>query len=154
MGVRGRKSMAELVVGPVVIDRPEPPYVLTDAEADVWRQIVTSMPADFFAPSHFPLMVQLCRHTIASNRVKMLVEQHCARKQIDCDRLQMLLSMQNNESSSIVRLMRSLRLTPHSVYRAESPRLRPTQGHLAPWHRAPPWARKNDIVDEKDEKDD
>jgi hypothetical protein len=149
LGIRGRKSMTELAIGPVVINRPEPPYNLTDAEADVWRQIVNAMPADHFAPSHFPLLVQLCRHVVSSDRVKLLIEQLCGRKQIDCDRLQSLLAMQTSESSSIVRLMRSLRLTPQSISRAESAKLRPlATGALAPWH-SNPWDRKYD-VDEKD----
>ena len=132
MGTRGRKSTASLLTGPIQVNRPEPPYSLTDAESDVWRMIVNAMPADHFAPSHFPLLVQLCRHVISSDRVKLLIEQTCGRKQLDCDRLQVQLAMQNSESSAIVRLMRSLRLTPQSVYRAESPKLRPTPGGLAP----------------------
>lgn len=152
MGSRGRKSIAALLAGPVVINRPEPPYTLTDAEADVWRMITNAMPADHFSPSHFPLLVQLCRHVVSSDRVKLLIEQFCKKKQIDCSRLQTLLSMQTSETSAIVRLMRSLRLSPQAIYRAESPKLRPiTQGELAPWHRNP-WDREYN-VDLKDEKD-
>jgi hypothetical protein len=143
--------MAELVVGRVVINRPEPPYTLTNAEADVWRMVTNAMPADHFSPSHFPLLVQLCRHVVSSDRVKLLIEQFCEKKQIDCAGLQTLLSMQTSESSSIVRLMRSLRLSPQAIYRAESPKLRPiAQGGLA--HRNP-WDREYDSDDEKEEKD-
>jgi len=143
--------MAELVVGPVVINRPEPPYQLTDVEADVWRMIVGAMPADHFAPSHFPLMIQLCRHVVTSDRVKLLIEQLCKKKQLDCDRLQALLAMQTSESSSIVRLMRSLRLSPQSVIRAESAKLRPMSAALAPWHHCNPWDEKYDLDDKNDE---
>jgi hypothetical protein len=127
--------MAELVVGRVVINGPEPPYALTDAESDVWRMIVNAMPADHFSPSHFPLLVQLCRHVVASNRVKLLIEQFCKKKQIDCVGLQTLLAMQTSESSAIVRLMRSLRLSPQAIYRADAPKLRPVSTALAPSHR-------------------
>ena len=95
--------MAELVVGRAVINRPEPPYTLTDAEADVWRMIVNAMPADHFAASHFPLLIQLCRHVVSSDRVKLLIEQFCKRKQIDYTGMQTLLAMQTSESNSIVR---------------------------------------------------
>lgn len=148
MGTRGRKSMAALMAGPAVIDRPEPPYILTDAEADYWRMITASVSADFFSPSHFPLLTQLCRHCVASDRVKLLVEQHCGRKQIDCGALQQLLAMQVSETNSIVRLMRSLRLSPQSIYRAEASKVRPITQGLVPWH-PNPWDRKYD-VDEKD----
>ena len=134
MGTRGRKSAAELAVGPVRIDRAEPPYTLTDAEVAVWRMIVNAMPADHFAPSHFPLLVQLCRHVATSDRVKLLIEQLCRKKQIDCDELQRLLAMQNAESLAIVRLMRSLRLSPQSIYRAARPGNRPSSTALTPWH--------------------
>jgi hypothetical protein len=46
----------------VIGNRPDAPYDLADAGAEVWRAIVASMPAEHFAPSHYPMLTQLCRH--------------------------------------------------------------------------------------------
>ena len=64
MGARGRKSIASLMVdaGPDrSITRPDAPYSLRDpAEVAVWRATVNAMPADYFSPTHFPLLIQYC----------------------------------------------------------------------------------------------
>jgi hypothetical protein len=151
MAQRGRKSLASLMVGPKgpVIDRPPAPYCLTDAEVEVWNQIVNSMAADYFAPSHHPLLCQLCRHTVASNRVGQLIEACCKRRRISTLELQTLHSMQQSESAAIVRLARSLRLTPQSVYRAESSKIKPltpTQSQFPS-----PWDAKYDLKDSDDD---
>jgi hypothetical protein len=146
---RGRKSMAELVIGPVTVTRLEPPYSLTNSEIEVWRMITNAMPADFFSPSHIPLMTQLCRHCVTADRIKLLIEQACRKKTIDPEYLQKWLAAQNSETSAIVRLMRSLRLSPQSVYRAESPKLRPN----VITQRPSPWDRKYDHRDDGDDDD-
>ena len=143
MGTRGRKSVSGLMVGPVRIDRPEPPYNLTDDEVAVWRMTVNAMSADHFSASHFPLLVQLCRHVVTSDRVKLLIEQSCTKKELDLAAFQQLLAMQNAESSEIVRLMRSLRLSLQSVYRSDSARNRPSPA-IAPWHAQRPNDEDND----------
>jgi hypothetical protein len=52
-------TMADLEKG----TRPEPPEDLTEAEAKVWRNVVASMPPDWFSPATFPLLGLYCRHT-------------------------------------------------------------------------------------------
>ena len=132
----GRKSAASLSVkalmGPTTIVRPEPPYSLTNQEVDVWRMIVNAVPADMFAPSTHPLLTQLCRHVVMADRVKMLIEQMCKKKTIVVDELHKLVAMQNAESAAIVRLMRSLRLSPSSIYRGESRKIYPIIGNQTP----------------------
>ena len=138
MKPRGRKSAAALLVGPIKIDRLEPPYTLTDAEVVIWRMITAAMPSDHFAPSHIPLLTQLCRHVVASDRVSMLIEAICKARKLSTTELQSLLATQSAESSAIVRIMRSLRLTPQSLYRAETAKLRPLlTSPRPPWHRSP-----------------
>jgi len=121
-----------------VINRPDAPYDLSDAAADQWRMIVASMPADHFAPSHYTMLTQLCRHKVESNRVNQLIEACCAKrkgKTFDVNEYNVLLKMQNRETASINQLMRSMRLTHQSLYRGESAKMRPVMTGLqkAPW---------------------
>jgi hypothetical protein len=134
MGTRGRKSAAELVIANAILaSRPDAPYSLTDAEADEWRAIVASMQPEYFARTHYPMLSQLCRHIVASNRVAQLIESVCRRRKLDRTELTSLLAMQAAETAAIVRLSRQLRLTHQSLYRADSKKQRPVTGFSAPW---------------------
>jgi hypothetical protein len=137
MRTRGRKSAAALLIGEGpngMVTRPDAPYTLRDpAEVAVWQAIVAAMPADYFRPSNFALLVQFCRHSVASDRVAQLIETFCKRKKIDCPEFAQLLAMQSVESANIIRLSRQLRLSPQAVYRADSAKLRSTA--MVSWHR-------------------
>jgi hypothetical protein len=137
MGSRGRKSIAELMIGTNGAERrPDAPYSLGDAQSEVWRTIVAAMPSGYFAPSHFPVLAQLCRHCVASDRIAALVEVVAAKKQINISELTSLHSAQSSESLAIIRLCRQLRLTHQAIYRANNTgRLTPTLEHDAPWQR-------------------
>jgi hypothetical protein len=104
---------------------------------------VNAMPADYFAPAYHGLLIQLCRHRVASDRTGMLIEQVCKRKKINYTELQMLHAMQSAESGAIVRLCRQLRLSPQAVYRANAvAKLKPLP---ASQQQLPsPWDRKYD----------
>jgi chaperone required for assembly of F1-ATPase len=127
--------MTELMIDgtTTVVQRPDAPYTLTDAEADEWRAIVNSMPAEHFARIHYPMLTQLCRHKVQSDRVAQLIEALCKKKAVDTDEYRTLLSMASIESSAIVRLCRSMRLTHQSLYRAESAKPRPVAMIKNPW---------------------
>jgi hypothetical protein len=134
MGARGRKSTAELMIATgIAASRPDAPTTLTDAEADEWRAIVASMHPDYFARSHHPMLVQLCRHIVASSRVARLIESICKNKRPDRTELASALTMQSAESAAIVRLCRQLRLSHQSIYRADSTKQRPITKRKAPW---------------------
>jgi len=121
--------------GITAADYPDAPYNLTDAEADEWRGIVSSMQPGYFARSHYPLLAQLCRHIVASNRLAQLIEATCKIKKVNKYELTSLLKAQNSESASIVRLCRQMRLAHKSLYRAESTKQRPMKTIDAPWVR-------------------
>ena len=140
MGRRGPRSMTDLMIdgSTTVITRPDAPYDLSDAAAEQWRTIVASMPAEHFAPSHYPMLTQLCRHKVESNRIAQLIEQCCEKKKgktFNLNEYKLLTKMQKGESAEINRLMRSMRLTHQSLMRPETARLRPTMTGLvkAPW---------------------
>jgi len=135
LGSRGRKSIADLMIdgSTAVIQRPDAPYTLTDAEADEWRAIVASMPPEHFARIHYPMLTQLCRHKVQSDRVAQLIEAVCKQKKVCRAEYAALLAMQAVETSAIIRLQRSMRLTHQALYRAESAKPRPVAMVKAPW---------------------
>lgn len=139
MGRRGPKSMADLMIADSpagIINRPDAPYDLTDEEADEWRAVVASMPADHFARSHYPILAQYCRHVIASRRIAQLDERCCKnKKEFSIIEYKELRKMMATESLAIMRLARSMRLTHQAIYKANATgALRPvTALAKAPW---------------------
>jgi hypothetical protein len=120
---RGRKSAAktELAVAglaPTVTAhvRPEPPYDLFDEQADVFRSIVNSLPADWFSAGSVPILAQLCKHVVASRRIAELVAQEERSETYDWSRHDEFLKAQGRESMAIQRLSTALRLTNQSRY--------------------------------------
>jgi hypothetical protein len=65
MRKRGRVSSAELAT--VVVDAgrcmpASPPPELTDAQATIWRNVVGSLPNDWFTRAAHPILVSYCQH--------------------------------------------------------------------------------------------
>lgn len=141
---RGRKSITQIMLetGPnsPEANYPDAPYNLTDAETDEWRAIVSSMKPGYFARSHYPMLSQLCRHIVASNRVAQLIEDCCKKKKgkstFNEERFSALLSLQATESTAIVRLCRQMRLSHQAIVRAEGVNQRPLKHPAldAPWN--------------------
>ena len=62
MGARGKRSAADLAVVTVIgSERPAPWPALTEAEATYWRNVVDSLPADWFRPSDLPQLAAYCK---------------------------------------------------------------------------------------------
>ncbi len=65
---RGRKSQAEMSVqmaAPVLSQqRVAAPAHLTDAEVQVWNEVVSDQPASSFTATHIPLLEMYCRHVV------------------------------------------------------------------------------------------
>ena len=89
MGNRGRISSSALsVIGPGGIEatpRPKSPIELSDEQAEVWREIVNRMPADWFGPETIPLLVQYCRHVARARRFAYLLDEAEKSVHFDCD---------------------------------------------------------------------
>jgi hypothetical protein len=135
MGARGRIAIASLMnpENPTeVIQRPDAPYDLTDEEADEWRAIVTTMPADHFMRGNHALLGQYCRHIVAARRVAQLIESAAKQPEFDRKEFGILLRVQTAETGSIIRLLRSMRMTQQSVKRAETTK-HPTGQMKKPW---------------------
>ncbi len=120
MGTRGRTSAASLqVVTPTglhVIERPRPPADLTDEQADEWRAVANSLPADWFGRETLPMLAQYCRHVVASKRVAALVAQCEAGDELDLRDYDRLLKMQEREGRAITSLATKMRISQQSTY--------------------------------------
>jgi|SRR5215831_14823919 len=131
----GRKSAASLSVVPVIPGqkRPAPPSYLSDDEAEVWRSIVGSMPPNWFGPETWPMLCQLCAHTITSRELRRRLHRTFKHP----SEMQALLKMNKDESKIIAELSHKLRLTPAS--RKNSRRAEVEHRHGAtkrPWERS------------------
>ena len=72
MGARGTQAIALVDRKVMEIPRAQPPEELGDEESV--ECLTNRMPADYFGREHFPLMVQLCRHTVAARHIAEMVK--------------------------------------------------------------------------------
>ena len=123
MAKRGRPSRAELALSDVpVVDvgrrmPPPPPAELTDAQAQVWRDAVSSMPANWLTRGSYPILIEYCRHVCRARLLEAEVA-HFDREWIAApggiERLDRLLAMAEREGRAALQCARALRLTPQS----------------------------------------
>jgi hypothetical protein len=120
MRQRGRKSSSELASVVLDVGRhmpPSPPSELTDAQATVWRDVVSSLPGDWFTRAAHPILIAFCRHVCRAR----LLEMQIARFEIEwidvdggLERLDRLLVLAERETRAITACARALRLTPQA----------------------------------------
>ena len=117
---RGRKSAQQLAtvnLGAVdVVNRPDAPLDLTPEESDVWGATVDALPADWFPPSTWPLLVQFCRHTVMARRVAQLIDAEMAREEIDARALRALSSIQVRETGALKAMASAMRISQQASY--------------------------------------
>lgn len=120
MGTRGRASAASLQVvtanGLQAIERPRPPAELTDEQADEWRAVANSLPADWFGRETLPMLAQYCRHIVASKRVAELVADMEGSEEFNLIAYDRLLKMQEREGRAITSLATKMRISQQSTY--------------------------------------
>jgi hypothetical protein len=75
MRQRGRKSGAVLsVVLDVGRQLPaKPPAELSDAQAQVWRDVVGSMRPDWLTRAAFPVLIEYCRHVCRARLLEVQI---------------------------------------------------------------------------------
>jgi hypothetical protein len=127
---RGRKSAAELAVVPIsAVQRPEPPAEFDEREAEIWRQTVGGMRADWFGVETHPLLRCYC-HEVA------LVDFLAAtlRTTPTGDKAYgKLLGMHSRVTKTMLTLARSLRITPQSNRMSSRDGRDPGGGRPKPW---------------------
>src|SRR5690625_3965013 len=122
MKQRGRKSAGELAVAcPVVVQpRPDAPVELTPEPADGWHEVVDALRADWFPAETHPLLIQYCRHTIEARRSAQLIDQECAREELDVATYAALLRRQARETTALKSMASSMRLSQQSSRRDDN----------------------------------
>ena len=122
------------VVEASVDGRLAPPGHMSPAEKGIWVSIVNSRPADWFQPEHEGMLTQYCRHRLNADSIFNQIqemEQDWLKGDEGLDRYNKLSAMQERETRAMNALMRSMRLTQQSLYRAD--KAVKTQPGRKPW---------------------
>ncbi|MGR3512739.1 MAG: hypothetical protein ACU0GG_08240 [Paracoccaceae bacterium] len=135
MSKRGRKSAAELAIAPVieVVPRPAAPDHLSDDEARIWEDAVSSMVADYFRRSDFDTLANMCRHVVAARDVTAWINRALADEDTDISDIDRLLKMRERETRAANALARSLRLTKQAQYSAKGAHGKGAPAGAKPW---------------------
>jgi hypothetical protein len=112
---RGRKSTASLTVVPAGLpSRLEPPTGMSEAQANLWREVVAGKPVEWFAADNAPLLVEYVRAVDTANLLDAMISAQFAGK--GDDSLKDLLTMRDREAKRAVSIATKLRLTQQSRY--------------------------------------
>jgi len=120
MKQRGRKSVSGMgVVAPFDRKRPEPPGSLSEEQAATWHGIVSCLPVDWFNGASLPLLEAYVRHIAVAGVIDRQIDQfkpEWLKEDDGLTRYKKLLDMRANQSSVLLALARSMRLTNQSRY--------------------------------------
>ena len=112
-----RKSFAALATPtPIPYRKPHlaAPSGLKPAESDVWRQVVTALPPNYFGSDTGPLLERFCIHIARCRRFETLIAEAEAAPALDLDLFDRLAKAARAESAAAASLARALRLTIQS----------------------------------------
>jgi len=103
--------------------RPLPPEGFTEAERDLWADVVTRLPAGWFPPETWEHLAAYCHHAISARDLSRLVsafEPKWLSAEGGLERLDRLLRMRDRECRAMMACARALRLTNQSRYDARA----------------------------------
>jgi len=118
-----RKSRDAIAIGDLCVDvrrkmPPRPPAELTDGQAEIWRDVVGSLPGDWLTRGAYPILIAYCRHCARAR----LLEAQIAAFELEwtahdggLERLNLLLQMAQRETKHMLDCARMLRLGPHQM---------------------------------------
>lgn len=125
MGTRGKSSVADravvALVGPAA--RMAAPNELTPAQADIWRQIVATKPAQWFTPDASSLLVAYCRAITDAEVIDAAIQAFNTDSIAQADglaRFGKLMHLREKNATSQKSLATAMRLTQQSRYQAKS----------------------------------
>lgn len=122
MGRRGKVSAGELSVVSLEEYRNQfpPPPELTERQAEIWRRIVASEPADFLkGEARQQILMDLCRHREAADSISEtinLFKPEWLKSDQGAKRYHSLLKMRELETRAAAEKATKLRLTNQSRY--------------------------------------
>jgi hypothetical protein len=127
---RGRKSAAELAVVPIsAVRRPEPPEELSPEEAEVWRQTVDGMRADWFGVETHPLLRCYCTQAATAEFLAIALRT----TDVGDKSYGRLLALHRGATKIMLSLATKLRITPQSNRMSSRDGRDPTGGRPKPW---------------------
>lgn len=94
------------------------PVHLSDAEREVWLEVVNDQPAEAFTPTHGPLLEQYCRHIVQARLLAdetMNFDRAWLADDDGLKRYDRLLAMQEREGRAASSLATRLRITRQAV---------------------------------------
>lgn len=120
MNQRGRKPPGGRVIVGKFGARPQPPAELTPRQAEIWREVVATEPADFFATATLRgLLADYCRRREAGENVSAIIntfQPEWLKSAEGVKRYKSLLDMRDLEVRGAVQIATKLRLTNQSRY--------------------------------------
>ena len=124
MAKTGKTSAAALAVVHNVapIQKIEPPETLDAEHLAEWLTIVNAKPTNFFGKEHAAMLEALCRHIVNAKKIARLLDAlviHPGMTDQELRQLERLQKLHHTQTSAQDRLMRSMRLTHQSIYRAD-----------------------------------
>lgn len=144
MAQRGRKSAASLAVvqtHSVFRSPPKPPSELPTAARQVWREIVSARPHDFFDFAAYPALCALCvakaEHARASAALATIDPQTDTKQYAALVRATDALAGRIGDLSTKLRLTLQARVDSRAAARAVSNQATPRASHL--FGKNPPW---------------
>lgn len=136
---RGRKSGDALALVTVLPGaRAEPPAELTPEQAEEWRAVVATKPAEWFNRDSQALLVDYCRHVIIARTIAARIDRFTS-DDLDADqaleRYDRLTRMLERHTRAVTTLATKMRLTQQSRYDAKSSNTasRRAGGPSKPW---------------------
>lgn len=123
---RGRKSAEEsaVVIAGTFGTRPEPPGELTDRQAEIWRETVSSEAADFFATAaQRAMLMDYCGRREALENISTVLatfKPDWLKSEEGAKRYHSLLRMRDLETRGATSLATKMRLTNQSRYDAKT----------------------------------
>jgi hypothetical protein len=120
---RGRKSRNQLeLTDTLLVDVTRrmpapPPPELTDAQAQVWRDAVSSMPGNWLQRGAYAVLTEYCRHVCRARLLEAQVarfEEEWLKADGGLERFDKLLAMADREGKAALACARALRLTPQA----------------------------------------
>jgi len=142
MGARGRRSgeSSAVVIPGNFGQRAEPLADLTEEEAAIWRETVSSEPADFFNTAALRAMLKdYCCHRAEADRITSIVRQFKTdwlKSAEGVKRYRELLTARVQECRGAASMATKLRLTNQSRFRSDTAGTaakRAAKGKMMPW---------------------
>ena len=124
MAQRGRVSGAALSVVANVqhMPRPAAPDHLNDEEAQEWKRITSSLPADWIKSHAQPILAELCVHIVRAKRITEIAHSMEEDPEFDFRDYDRVSRAHERESRAIASLSVKLRISPSTEYRKEQKR--------------------------------